>query len=376
MLPPWPTKGMNTVVLAFDSHSDCRMVPWGPDSKPRRICRTNIHEEDSAQINFLEELGILTTPDVPENVLPVSSGMCGSGLYPTNSVGARRPVPNTGAPFEWAPGPGGPSAPVLGRVIYTNRDRKKDDIPWDHPFGFDFWFNIAPDPSAPPDKNPYLPLLSKAGRVSTADCPIGGFPSPGQSLPGACTQTDVAVRPNHDADACESFCIERANGRTPVGSLHTEIEEGLIPKAYLPEANDWVYMRGHHIVDCGHENFTSEIHPPTILVKAHSDQQTGLVRSTLIVAPYFTNQLYTGASDFLIQGRKTFWDQMTALIGMNAAGLVNFVPGLYAPLEVLASIDNTPFAERIVARYKISLAPAVGKAAATVRYHFETRPGV
>ena len=172
------------------------------------------------------------------------------------------------------------------------------------------------------------------------------------------------------------FCIERANGRTPVGSLHTEIEEGLIPEAYLPEANDWVYMRGHHIVDCGHENFTSEIHPPTILVKAHSDQQTGLVRSTLIVAPYFTNQLYTGASDFLIQGRKTFWDQMTALIGMNAVGPVNFVPGLHAPLEVLASIDNTPFAERIVARYKISLAPAVGKAAATARYHFETRPGV
>ena len=198
VLPPWPIAGMSTVVLAFDSHSDCRMVPWGPDSKPRRICRTNIHEEDSAQINFLEELGILTTPDVPENVLPVSSGMCGSGLYPTNSVGAARIVPNTGAPFEWAPGPGGPAVPVLGRVVYTNRDRKKDDIPWDHPFGFDFWFNVAPE-------SRYLPLLSTAGLASAADCPIGGFPLPGQTLPGACTQTDIGVRPNHDADACESF---------------------------------------------------------------------------------------------------------------------------------------------------------------------------
>jgi hypothetical protein len=317
----------------------------------------------------LEELNVLTTPDAPDNLLPISGGMCGSGLYPTNFAGTKQIVPNVGAPFEWAPASGGPASPVLGRVIYTNKDREKDDIPWDHPFGYDYWFNLAPADSR------YLPLLSSS-ELPSADCPVGAYPQPGQSLPEACRQTDLEVRPNHDADACEALCIERANHLIPVGSLHTEIEGGLIPEAYLPDANDWVYMRGHHIVDCGHDNFGSEIHPPTILVKAHSNQQTGLVRSTLIVAPYFTNQFYTGASDFLIRGRKTFWDQMMALITMNAMGPVNLVPGLYAPLEVLPSIDNTPFTQRIVARYTVALAPSPGKTAASVRYHFEIRPGV
>jgi Divergent InlB B-repeat domain len=361
--------------LSFDSRSDCRNVP-GPDGRPRPFCATVIHEEDTRNLQILERVGIISSSDAPPTSLPSpDAAVCGSGLYPMNTVNGTRLVPNPKAPWEWAESSGGPAVPVVGRVINTNRDKTKDDIPWSHPFGFDFWFNVAPD-------SPYRSLLTVAGIPNLADPQAKCSPTPGTALPAACDNVDHAIRPDFDGDACEAFCIERSRGRTPVGALHTEIEEGLIPDAYRPGDDDMVYMRGHHIIDCGHENYTSEIHPPTIVARAHVDSATRGVRSTLIGLPYYTNQRYIGAEAFIGSDQKPFWDHMMSVIAFDALGPSNLagplaaIPGLFAPLEALAVIDLTPFKQKIIGKYTISLPPAEGKAAIDVRYHFEMRPGV
>jgi hypothetical protein len=292
------------------------------------VCQSQVHAEDQVEVVINNFVDILTSTDVPVTQSPATGEDCrgGTSTYPSSPS-----VPN-----EWAETVGGEDVPALGRVI--NHTLPGNDLKWDHPFGFDYWFNLAPDP-------PYLILLNATTLAATADCTAAGI----QAGRGS-------------GDICKAFDIEQQNGRTPTGALHTEAEDRLLPTEYRPVTGDRVFMHGHRIVDCGHNDFSAEMHPPTLIAKAKADA-TGNVYSTLVALPYKTKQMYDpGNNDFPTQVERQVAEAAFSLFG--------------DPLEFYAQIDNPPFAHSVVGQYRVSLAPANNKIVAKLGYHFETRPGV
>jgi hypothetical protein len=59
------------------------------------------------------------------------------------------------------------------------------------------------------------------------------------------------------------------------GCLEPEIEQWMMPNGYRPESGDRVTIIGRWVVDCGHNDFHSEIHPVELVVS--SFLQTGVL---------------------------------------------------------------------------------------------------
>lgn len=90
-------------------------------------------------------------------------------------------------------------------------DLSEFDLPFTHPFGGDFEFGIVPDAE-------YAGLLAQSND----------------------------------------------------GALPMEVEAGMVPDAYRPQVGDRVAVYGRWIVDAGHNDFHSEIHPPLLLARARA----------------------------------------------------------------------------------------------------------
>ena len=71
------------------------------------------------------------------------------------------------------------------------------------------------------------------------------------------------------------------------------MENRLIPGPYRVKTGDRVAVFGRWIVDTGHPDFHTEIHPPLLLAvaRAASDQET---TSTVIGRPYLVSQRWPG----------------------------------------------------------------------------------
>jgi hypothetical protein len=104
-------------------------------------------------------------------------------------------------------------------------------------------------------------------------------------------------------------------GGIPPGSLHTELAEGLIPHAsdgsyltgFTPSNGDRVAAYGPWIIDCGHDDFHTEIHPPSVLAFAHQDGSSTV--SNVVSNPYVVTQLFnpdpSKSADFADPSRLT-----------------------------------------------------------------------
>lgn len=127
-------------------------------------------------------------------------------------------------------------------LVFSNAD-----LPFQHPFGDDLTFDIALD-------RPYSRLAQLHGTV----------------LPAG-----------------------------PLGALHWELEQGLFPHAdttaylpgFIPQNGDRVVTSGSWIVDCGHTDFHTEIHPGTFV--AFGGQHGSATTVHAFVDPYYETQLYT-----------------------------------------------------------------------------------
>ncbi len=109
------------------------------------------------------------------------------------------------------------------------------DLPFTHPFGGDFEFGIVPDAQ-------YAGLLAPS---------------------------------NHDPNATNdniknAFPDGRRIGLPVNGALPMEVEAGMVPAAYRAQVGDRVAVYGRWIVDAGHDDFHSEIHPPLLLARARA----------------------------------------------------------------------------------------------------------
>jgi hypothetical protein len=65
------------------------------------------------------------------------------------------------------------------------------------------------------------------------------------------------------------------------GSLEGEVEQWLIPRGFRPEPGDRIQMVGRWVVDCGHEDWHTELHPIEAFVSAHVVR--GATLATLVV---------------------------------------------------------------------------------------------
>jgi hypothetical protein len=314
--------GRQKVSLVFGKPLPCK-----PDGHGGSICPRLPVATDTVSVLVSGVGEILSSSDPLPAIGDVGGTICNGALF------AR----STDVPNEWEETPGGHDVPVAGRVI--NTEDAGVDIPFDHPFGFDYWFHIEPD-------RDHFGFLNSPGIASRSDCTPGGLAA------GA-----------GDGDTCKAFEIVRGQGGTPTGALHTEVERGLIPDEYRPRAGERVYARGRRIVDCGHSDYNVELHPPTIMARAWQEPTLGQVRSTLIATPYVTRQIY-------LPGHNDFVRQVAGELSALA-----FSPSP-SPIHLLADIEPASFDGNLVARYEVALPPRRGFDDARIRYHFVTRPGV
>lgn len=118
---------------------------------------------------------------------------------------------------------------LTGRV--TEPHQSGADLPFTHPFGRDFEFSIIPD-------HQYAGLLAHAN----AD-PDGVYKSSWASA-------------------------HRAGLAVPDGILGLEVDGALVPPEYRYAEGDRVAVYGRWIVDAGHPEFHTEIHPPLLMARA------------------------------------------------------------------------------------------------------------
>ncbi len=140
------------------------------------------------------------------------------------------------------------------------------DVPFSHPFGFDWEFQIALDDG-------YIALLSPANAEQEGD------------------------DPNHNP-----ILLANALGLSaPRGPLGVEWDKGLLPQSFRGQVNhgDRVAILGRWILDAGHVSsgyYKTEIHPPLLLATG-SIQQEGkdlpFTRVLFMSRPYLAGQTYT-----------------------------------------------------------------------------------
>jgi len=143
----------------------------------------------------------------------------------------------------------------LSGTVVQEPEISKNDMPFLHPFGNDFEFIVAPDAR-------YAALAAPM----TTDH----------------TYKDALRRAN-------------ANGLNVKGVIGMEIDSGLVPKEYRAKMNDRVVLFGRWIVDAGHDDFHTEIHPPLIMISASPARSSrGVINDAtsarIITRPYLVSQ--------------------------------------------------------------------------------------
>jgi hypothetical protein len=175
----------------------------------------------------------------------------------------------TGASFEWTQlfNPTWQfDVDIVGLSgIAVMSELSNGDIPFTHPFGFDWEFYIAPDQR----------YTSYAGSTNA----------------GPDLEYSNATR-----------CANSLGIWTPRGVIGVETDQDLVPVGYRARQGDRVAVFGRWIADCGHDDFHTEIHPPLVLVTAREgagavDPNIGLppteaTSSFIISRPWLVGQTF------------------------------------------------------------------------------------
>jgi len=161
--------------------------------------------------------------------------------WSSNVVGGHTFDGSSAHPFEWVSvlDPAVEQDDQVGLAgTALNPDMSGADLPFTHPFGTDFEFTIVPDPA-------YSGLLAPANKD-----PNGVY---------------------RDSWAA----AQRSGISIPDGVLGVEIEAPLVPSEYQVAHGDRVAIYGRWIVDAGHPEFHTEIHPPLLMARARSIDHSG-----------------------------------------------------------------------------------------------------
>jgi hypothetical protein len=164
------------------------------------------------------------------------------------------------------------------------------DVPFSHPLGYDVEFFVVPD-------TPYLSLLGPTNiRVYDPLKLTGEYPA----------AIEKALAPYPTGLGLSDAAVN--------GLLGIEIDSACLPEAYRPHDGDRVAVFGRWIVDAGHEDFHTEIHPPMVLAGARR-QAVDATHSWVIARPYRVSQRFLDSDGNRTQGiRGALESQVTAQV--------------------------------------------------------------
>ncbi len=187
----------------------------------------------------------------------------------------------SGSPLQWMPvyNPAreregsldNPMVGLTGWVITSQPLISSTDVWFTHPFGNDFEFFIAPDPQ-------YDGLL--------------GAHNTGTDTAGNVTEPEYEEGTKHARGLGLSV---------PKGVIGVETDQGLVPPAFQNLFADKARIAafGRWIVDCGHSDFHTEIHPPLLLAVARAvpppiglPGASQMTRVDFVSRPYTVGQLW------------------------------------------------------------------------------------
>ncbi len=227
-------------------------------------------------------------------------------------------------------------SPVVG-LSGTAFDCKPSptDFPFTHPFGGDFECFIAPDPA-------FVPLLAYSNR-----------------------------NPN-DPDYLQAKTTAiNALGPDVPGTIGLEVDEAFVPPSYQPTHLDRVAVFGRWIIDCGHGDYHSEIHPPLLLAVARQPKledgtpDPDRTASTVIGRPYLVGQQFDFGGT-----KRAFRDNLLAQI------LILGIPGAQAFAR--PEVSGVPFRGKVSIRYVLKPPSPRESPDDTlfVSFHFTVRTGI
>lgn len=214
------------------------------------------------------------------------------------------------------------------------------DVPFTHPFGGDVVFYVAPDTR-------YRGLLDAGSR-------------------GAARTADSREYLRAVADAV------RRGVAAPRGVIGVEIDRGLLPAGFRPRPpggriakGDRVAVFGTWIVDCGHRDFHTEIHPPLALAVARGTRNGAGATSTLIARPFQVSERFD-SQGLYATGEGLYVHLRAQVLGGSG------------PLSAFPEVSGLPFERSQRLTYRVAPpAPRTHRGEVlTAAWHFTVRSGV
>jgi hypothetical protein len=250
-----------------------------------------------------------------------------------------------------------PMVGLTGWVVAGDPPLSTADVWFVHPFGNDFQYYIVPDPQ-------FEGLLGPSNTGIT---------------PGTGAQ---------DAEYVEATAVARTGSANrkglglaaPKGVLGVETDQGLLPPSFQNLITDGTRIAtfGRWIVDCGHNDFHTEIHPPLLIAVARpAPPPVGVPGASQMTSLHIMSRPYTVSQKF---SEGNFVDHLLAEVGKVEASILG-IP-LSTRVEAHPNIFTTPYDGRPF--IKLLVQPPVPKRGGTitaaqqlmVRYHFTHRTGV
>jgi hypothetical protein len=240
--------------------------------------------------------------------------------------------------WEWVPVPDRTDeydtkiAAVAGNVVWQKKS--DDDVPFTHPFGFDWECFVSPD-------KPFEILLGYSN----------AHPPPKDEY-------EEAMRL-----ATQVYDLH------PAGIIGVETDQDLIPEPWRPLAGDRVAIYGRWIVDAGHPDRHTEIHPPLLIVAARADSN-GTTTSTVAARPYLVSQEFGDGAGFQ--------HLITEFIKMASSIPPLWPYPIYDQIQAHPRVFEIPFAGKQYMSYRVRPATERTDPAAylIVSFAFAVRPGV
>jgi hypothetical protein len=241
----------------------------------------------SQLVEFEKEAAVAangTIPPVPVNPLEEVKQACGSETATWGSELFTTAPSEIKVKNEWADVVPGKEMEISGTI--TNVVFSNADIPVDHPFSRDFTFNIKLD-------EPYWSLARQLG-PGESEGANGNEGETHEIHVELESGSLLHVLPQREGPASgEDWEILPTEPKVP--TLVVEALEGL-EEGYIPQSGERIAMKGRWILDCGHNDFHSELHPITFMAFGHQVGSKTVVHIT--DNPYRVTQLYgfgTGA---------------------------------------------------------------------------------
>jgi hypothetical protein len=270
------------------------------------------------------------------------------------------PVYDRGCDFEREGGLENPVVGVTGWVVPSTNEMglSNGDIWFTHPWWYDWEYYIAPDPQ-------YEGLLAPDFANTGVD------------------PSKPATDPHHVTDPEYNNATTTARGDlqlpAPLGVLGVEVDQGLFPQSFRDtvQKKTRIATFGRWIVDTGHADFHTEIHPPLLIATANVVPSprgiAGASEAThveVMSRPYFPSQVYPEGN---------FIDHLVAEVAKVETPIFGF-PGSWR-VEAHPKIYDVPYAGRPF--IELFVKPPVPRSRAMylqqtlmVNFHFTLRSGV